>query len=102
MENKDLNHGVVVYDSNCRFCQAKVKKWQKKVGQSIEFKPTEEKLDSIKLILDNQEIHSAEAVFKIIALGGNGTWTWMYKRVPFFKVVSEFLYKLVAKHRHNI
>ncbi|PIP86475.1 hypothetical protein COV42_01480 [Candidatus Campbellbacteria bacterium CG11_big_fil_rev_8_21_14_0_20_44_21] len=103
MKNK-IRKPILSYDKNCRFCQNNVSKWKKTIGREIEYRGESGKnLKSVELLLENGEkLKSAEAVFKIFSYGGRNFPLWMYKKVPFFKSLSEFIYKLIAKHRHKI
>ena len=108
----EIKKPVFVYDGGCGFCKLWVRRWQKMVGEAVEFAPFQTAAQNfpdiprsefeaaVKLIVpDGRVFSAAEATFRMLALGGQGRWLWLYEHVPGFKHLAEAIYRLIAKRR---
>ncbi len=104
---------TMVYDGDCGFCTFWIERWRAMTGEKIhyvsyqkcgdQFSPLSKKefQSSVFLIHPDGTINSgAEAVFKSFSLNRFlGYLSWIYKRIGFFRSLSESAYSFVAKHR---
>jgi len=111
-----LKSPIMFYDGDCGFCKHWVEKWRKVTGEEVIYEPyqkgiaaypqiTEEECrKAVQLILtDNSVLSGAHAVFKLLALGKKHTYClWLYEYVPFFGVLAEFAYQLIARIRGRL
>ncbi len=93
---------VLFYDGNCGFCRMWVEYWKKLTGPKVAFRAYPGKIPSVQLELPGGEkLSAAHAVFRLLAeVPGRGWYLWMYRFVPGFQVMSEFVYRLIASCRH--
>ncbi len=103
---------TLLYDGDCYFCRSWVNRWRKTSGHAVEFRayqeaghlfshvPSEELKAAIQLIDSQHRYSGAEAVFKTLAYGGQKGPLFLYQKLPFFKTLSETLYRFVASHRN--
>lgn len=106
---------LVVYDGECGFCMRWVERLRRWSADALDFAPfqqaaarfpsipLEEFERSVQLVeTDGRVFSGAEAVFRALAhcpRVGAGALLWCYLRVPGFAVVSEAVYRFVARHR---
>jgi lipase maturation factor 1 len=106
---------VLIFDGDCNFCRHWIRRWQRVTGDRVEYVPYQEPSVSrrfpelprheceqaVQLITaDGNMYHSAEAVFLSRAYGpGRHFGIWAYRHIPGFASASEFLYRIVARHR---
>jgi predicted DCC family thiol-disulfide oxidoreductase YuxK len=95
----------LIFDGDCGFCRRWIERWKRKTGDRVEYIAFQELGDrfpeisrerckqSVQLIEPDGSVYEgAEAVFR--SLGRQ----WMY-RAPGVGPLSEWLYRLVARHR---
>ncbi len=102
---------TLLYDGDCYFCRSWVARWKKTSQSLIEFRayqeaghlfpeiPPKDFESAIQLIYSHQRFSGAEAVFRTLAIGGKKWPLFLYQKIPFFKPVSEGIYRLIASHR---
>ncbi len=107
------NRPVLIYDSDCNFCSHWIARWRHVTGDRVDYLPSQEvahqfpdiapeKFEaSVQLVQrDGTVYEGAEAVFRTLAFNPNHGWPlWMYRRIPAVALVTEFLYRFVARHR---
>ena len=105
-----IDRPLLVYDGNCGFCRRQVGRWRDLTGDRVEYATAAEvqprypqvtpemvRAGVVLLTTAGETITGAEAVLS--ALGG---WKlWAYRRVPGVRAVADFVYALVARHRHG-
>jgi predicted DCC family thiol-disulfide oxidoreductase YuxK len=101
----------LVYDGQCGFCRYTVDYARALTGDSVEYRAYQDVADehagvgisefaaSIQLFNGAARYQGAAAAFETLALGGRGTWIALYRRLPGFAALSEWLYQLTARHR---
>ena len=106
---------LLIFDGGCGFCRRWVARWQRAVGDAVDYRPFQDdevkskypeipRADLEKAIHlvspDGSVCRGAEAAFRSLAAGGAERWMlWAYAHLPGFAPVSEFLYGQVASHR---
>jgi len=104
---------LLIYDGDCHFCRYWVSRWRRKTDDNVEYAPQQEKAvdfpeiplkefqSSVQLILPSGEVFAgAEAVFKTLSFSNRFSLSsWLYRRILPFKIISEFLYAFIARHR---
>jgi len=111
-ELKNMKLPLLVYDGDCSFCKLWIERWQSMNFHVVKYAPYQEVYknypkipltdfqNSIKLILPNGEVYSgAEAIFLSQAYGSKKTKLWLYKNIPGYALISEFIYKIISAHR---
>ncbi len=108
-----LARPVMLFDGRCAFCRRWVERWKAHLGEAVDFEPSQvagprfPQIDPAgfgKAVYlaepDGRISHSAEAVFRALALSGKYAWLWQaYEFAPGFALVSEAFYRVVASHR---
>jgi len=107
---------MLVFDGECKFCRRLASKWNKKIGEKINFVPynelsdkygntsTEEFTKEIKLIYPEGTVYGgAAAAFKVIEHSKSPlrALSWLYDHTRVFDPIWEWVYELVAKYRHR-
>jgi len=103
---------ILIFDGDCGFCRRWVARWKKLSGDRVDYAPFQEVAPrfpeiskesftrSVVLIDENAEkSEGAEAVFRLLKIGGKGGAFWCYWHLPLFRFFSELFYRLVASHR---
>jgi predicted DCC family thiol-disulfide oxidoreductase YuxK len=104
---------LLVYDGDCGFCGYSVRYWKKLTGDRVDYKPYQEVAAQYPAIpiADFQRAvqfitpggrrsSAAEASFLTLSHApGKGFWLALYKRLPGFAIISEFVYAFIAAHR---
>ena len=104
---------LLVYDGNCGFCQIWIQYWTQLTGDRLDYAKSEEGRpslpqiprehfdQSVQLVMPNGTVLSgARAVFTTLTFAPGMAWLlWAYKHLPGFAVVSEALYRLIARYR---
>lgn len=102
---------LLVYDADCGFCRRWVAGWKARTGDRVDYEPSEtaaarlpdipkKAFDaSVWLIEPDRRSSGAEAVFRTLALGGQGGWLKAYEALPPFAAAAEGFYRLVARRR---
>ena len=104
---------ILVYDGNCGFCRSWIARWRRVTGERVDYAPYQEAgarfpeigperfKASVQLIEpDGRVSQGAEAVYRSLSYKpGQGWWLWLYVHVGPFAALSEWGYRLVARHR---
>lgn len=106
---------VLVFDGDCNFCRHWIRRWQRVTGDRVEYVPfqdasipqrfpelsLEKCATAVHLItVEGKVFQGAEAVFLAREYGpGRHFGIWAYRHVPGFAALSEFCYRIVARHR---
>ena len=103
---------LLVYDGTCGFCKRWIERWRVRVGDRAEFAPSQEVgarfpaipaeafAEAVHLIEEDGRVsRGAEAVFRLLAIGGSPLGLRAYRGVPGFCGASEACYRIVAGHR---
>lgn len=104
---------LLAYDKDCGFCRRFVSRWQRVVGDKVDFRPSVEVADAFPGITaadfaksvylvepDGKITRSAEAVFRALSYApGHGLPRTLHQHVPPFRWSSEQLYAFVSRHR---
>jgi len=104
---------LLIFDGDCSFCRKWVLYWQALANGRIDIAPsqevgarfpdiTPEEFEKAVYFMepDGKISKAAEAVFRSLSFAPSQKgWLWLYKHVPGFRRVSEWLYGLVAGHR---
>lgn len=104
---------LLIYDGDCQFCQYSVDYWQKLTGDAVTYKPYQEVgaqypgisqaqfQQAIKYVAPDGNISSA-AKASFLTLNnakGHGLGLTLYRKLPGFAPVSEWVYRIIARHR---
>ena len=112
----ETQKGFIIYDSDCGFCENSIARLRSIVGEQINYVPRHDVADgnygisleqsngAIQFVETNNQVYSgAQAIFKALSYKqGWGIWLWFYKYLPGFKLISEAVYKVIAKYRTQI
>lgn len=112
-EAHPLDHPILVFDGECGFCRIWIERWRAQTADRIVYRPFQEVADPFHGVSrkqfakavgfigkDGTSSFGAEAVFRLCADGiGKKHLLWMYRRIPGFKQVTEFAYRIIATHR---
>ena len=104
---------LLIYDGDCGFCVYSVRYWQKLTGDRVEYRPYQdvaaqfpditkgEFQRAIQFIApDGHRASAAEASFLTLSHArGRGIGLWLYRYLPGFAPVSEYVYAFIAAHR---
>ena len=108
------NRPLLIYDGECDFCVKWVHKFKAMAGQFITFIPLqnlpvdykyvsrEACLKSVQYIDRNNRVSKgAEAVFQLFHTAKKGSFLFTcYRRIPIFRILTEFIYSWAARNRH--
>jgi predicted DCC family thiol-disulfide oxidoreductase YuxK len=104
---------LLIYDGDCRFCLYWVHYWKVLTGDLVTYAPYQEVADrfpeiplsdyqrAVQYIAPDGSVASgAEACFLTLSqVKGKRFWLALYRRLPGFAAITEFVYALVASHR---
>ena len=104
---------LLIYDGDCGFCGYWARYWRKLTGERVEYKPYQEvaaQYPSIPqadfrravqfIAPDGHRASAAEASFLTLSYArSKGFWLALYRRLPGFAAVSEWVYAFIAAHR---
>ena len=104
---------LMVWDGDCRFCGAWIRRWKDATGDAVDYEPYQsvgDRFPEIKAADYAREIHlifpdgrvtrGAEAVFAALnTRPGGGMGLRLYQRAPAFAKISEWCYRRVANNR---
>jgi predicted DCC family thiol-disulfide oxidoreductase YuxK len=106
---------LMIYDGDCNFCSLWVGRWQHTAGDHLDYLPFQDPgvaarfpevprgrfEAAVQLIeTDGRVYGGAEAVFRALAYKPRARWLFdWYQRSPVFTRVTEWGYRLAARHR---
>src|SRR5271170_7746939 len=104
---------LLIYDGDCRFCIYWARHWQRLTGDRVNYAPYQEvaaQYPEIPLAAyqravqyiapDGKIANGAEACFLTLnQSSGTSFWLALYRHVPGFAVVAEYVYAFIASHR---
>ena len=107
---------LLIFDGECGFCRRLAARGRRVLGERVDLAPYQEVAashpdiprqrfaETIHLVEpDGRWSTGAEAVFRALAHAPRGgLWLAVYQRVPGFAPVSEWCYRLVARHRGRL
>jgi len=110
------NKPLLVYDGACGYCLRWIHRWQRTMGDRIDYAPFQDVADqfptiprerfeqAVHLIEPNGRSSSgAEAVFRALSLSGRRRWPLaIYRFMPGAAHVTEAAYRFVANHRSGV
>lgn len=109
---ENIARPILVYDGDCGFCRFWIAKWKALTGDKVQYNSYQESASrfpnitleefkaSIFLIKpQGDSFRGAEAVFRALAEASHTFWLRMYQHVFGFKAVTEWGYRLIARHR---
>ena len=115
MKKKNIGNvqPLLIYDGDCGFCIYWARYWQKLTGERVAYAPYQEvaaqypaiSLDTFRHAIqyvapDGKISSAAEASFLTLShASGQSIWLWLYRHLPGFAAITEFLYAFIAAHR---
>ena len=104
---------LVIWDGDCHFCRRWIERWQTITNDEVDYVRSQEirdrfpeirrdEFDRSVVFIDKtgQAFFGAEAVYRSLGQRKSRRWlTWSYRRIPGFAAISEFAYRLIARHR---
>lgn len=106
---------LLIYDETCPLCQNWVARCRRMTGDSVSYVAAQKMLNECPVPRGDlaQAVHlvepggrvakGAEAIVRLLVLAGRSRLPlWLYRNVPGFSRVMEFIYRLVARHRHRL
>jgi predicted DCC family thiol-disulfide oxidoreductase YuxK len=111
LEDERPEKPILVYDGKCPFCMFWVNKWKLLAHDDITFVPYQELPEqfynisrsqfkkSVFLITPYRRLKGAEAVFELLAISGDNTWIYLYRKLPFANKLFELGYGMIANNR---
>jgi lipase maturation factor 1 len=104
---------LLVFDADCAFCVYWARYWQKLTGDAVAYRPYQEVAPQLPQIPladfqravqyitpDGHRASAAEASFLTLSHArGKGFWLALYKKLPGFAAVAEWIYAFIAAHR---
>ncbi|HEY6618314.1 MAG TPA: lipase maturation factor family protein [Steroidobacteraceae bacterium] len=113
MEDLPAARPLLVYDGDCQFCAYWAHYWQKLTGDAVSYRPYQEAAPQYPQIPvadfqrgvqyiapDGHHASAAEASFLTLRHArGKGYWLTLYKKLPGFAAIAEWIYAFIAAHR---
>ncbi len=104
---------LLVYDADCRFCVYWARYWEKLTGEAVRYQPYQDAAPQypqipladfqrgVQYIMpDGRHASAAEASFLTLSHApGKGYWLTLYRKLPGFAAVAEWIYAIIAAHR---
>ena len=104
---------LLVYDADCGFCVYWARYWRKLSGDAVDYQPYQKVAAqhpeipladfqrAVQYIArDGRRASAAEASFLTLShAGGKGFWLTLYRKLPGFAAIAEWIYALIAAHR---
>ena len=104
---------ILVYDGDCAFCRIWIEYFSYLTGDRVayvsyqgvsenypELKPDQIKKSVQLFTPEGQTYKGAEAIFRVLKSAPGKAWLlWFYSNLPGFSFVSEYCYRLIARHR---
>jgi predicted DCC family thiol-disulfide oxidoreductase YuxK len=108
-----MERPLLVYDADCGFCVYWARYWQKLTGDAVNYQPYQEVAPQHPQISladfqrgvqyitpDGRHASAAEASFLTLSHArGKGFWLTLYKKLPGFAALAEWMYAFIAAHR---
>ena len=108
-----MERPLLVYDADCGFCVYWARYWQKLTGDAVNYQPYQEVAPQHPQISltdfqrgvqyitpDGRHASAAEASFLTLSHArGKGFWLTLYKKLPGFAAIAEWMYAFIAAHR---
>ena len=108
-----MQNPLLIFDGECGFCRIWVEYWKRLTGGRVSSEPYQKVADefpdiprerfarSAHLALpDGEVLTGAHAVFRALAFAPGRTWPlFLYRHVPGFAALTEWLYRFIAAHR---
>jgi predicted DCC family thiol-disulfide oxidoreductase YuxK len=108
-----MERPLLVYDADCGFCVYWARYWQKLTGDAVDYQPYQEVAPQHPQISltdfqrgvqyitpDGRHASAAEASFLTLSHArGKGFWLTLYKKLPGFAAIAEWMYAFIAAHR---
>jgi predicted DCC family thiol-disulfide oxidoreductase YuxK len=108
-----MERPLLVYDAGCGFCVYWARYWQKLTGDAVNYQPYQEVAPQHPQISltdfqrgvqyitpDGRLASAAEASFLTLSHArGKGFWLTLYKKLPGFAAIAEWMYAFIAAHR---
>jgi predicted DCC family thiol-disulfide oxidoreductase YuxK len=105
---------TLLWDGECGFCAHWIRRWEKWVGESIDYRTYQDALSDFPqvdavacakavqlVLLDGHVVSAAHAVLQSLALGGRAKGLLArYERSPAFRRFTESTYRFVAANRN--
>ena len=104
---------LLVFDADCAFCVYWARYWRKLTGDAVDYQPYQEVASqhpqiplaefqrAVQYIThDGRRASAAEASFLTLSHArGKGFWFTLYKKLPGFAAIAEWIYAFIAAHR---
>ena len=104
---------LLLYDGDCQFCVYWARYWHKLTGDAVKYQPYQEVASQYPQIPladfqravqyiagDGRRASAAEASFLTLShASGRGFWLTLYRKLPGFALIAEWIYALIAAHR---
>src|ERR1700723_3751390 len=108
-----MERPLLVYDADCGFCVYWARYWQKLTGDAVNYQPYQEVAPQHPQISltdfqrgvqyitpDGRHASAAEASFLTLSHArGKGFWLTLYKKLPGFAAIAEWMYSFISAHR---
>jgi predicted DCC family thiol-disulfide oxidoreductase YuxK len=108
-----MERPLLVYDADCGFCVYWARYWQKLTGDAVNYQPYQEVAPQHPQISladfqrgvqyiapDGRHASAAEASLLTLSHArGKGFWLTLYKKLPGFAALAEWMYAFIAAHR---
>ena len=106
---------MLIYDGDCNFCSHWIARWRHVTGGRVDYVTSQEVAHQFPIIApekfeasvqlvqpDGSVYEGAEAVFRTLSYSSNHAWVlWLYLRIPALALVTEFVYRFVARNRRG-
>jgi predicted DCC family thiol-disulfide oxidoreductase YuxK len=106
---------LLIWDGECLFCRRWIERWRDMTAGEVDYANAQEVAEkfpeisredferSVVLIEpDGQTYCGAEAVYRSLRCRSSKRWlAWSYNHLPGFAQVSEFFYRIIARHRRS-
>src|SRR5216117_1935088 len=104
---------LMIWDGECHFCRRWIERWREITAGEVEYAPYQEiavrfpeipreqfQRSVVYIDKTGQVFVAAEAVYRSLRCRSSKKWLWWgYQRIPGFAAISEFGYRLIARHR---
>ena len=106
---------LLIFDGDCHFCRRWIERWRDLTAGAVEYAPFQEAAQRFPEIpreaferavqfieTDGTVFSAAEAVFRSLGHKRGRKWMiWCYERVPGFAIMTEAVYRVVARQRRT-